>query len=173
MHNLVELLNIVLPNLTFAAIIGIVWRASAFCTSVDTKLTQLRAAVIKLEKALFKESFTETLSPVALNETGREISLEIRAIDIVERLARNVPVTDEMDAYQIKATCSDYAGQQLFEEFKDHELKLLRRVAFERGHEVKSYGTIFGILLRDYWLAKLGRAHHEVDVHDPDMPQTA
>lgn len=173
MHNLVEFWNTVLPTVTLAVIVGLAWKASAYCTNVDNKLKQLRAAVIKLEKALFKESFTETLSPIALNETGHAISEEINAAEIAERLVRNVPVTDDMDAYQIQTTCFDYARQQLFEELEDGELKLLRQVAFERGHEVKSYGTIFGIMLRDRWLAKLGKAQYEVDFHDPDLPQTA
>ena len=74
MHNLVELWNTVLPTVTFVAIVGLAWKASAYCTNVNNKLQQLRAAVIKLEKELFEESFTETLSPIGLNDTGRQIS---------------------------------------------------------------------------------------------------
>lgn len=173
MHNLVELWNTVLPTVTFAVIIGAAWKASAYCTNVDNRLKQLRAAVIKIEKHLFKESFTETLSPISLNDTGRQISNAINASAVVERIAENVQIRPGMDAYQIQTVCFDYATSTLFQRLNDAELKLVREVAFDRGHDLQSYDRIFGILLRDYWLAKLGIAHREVDIHDPDMPQTA
>jgi len=171
MHNLVELWNTVLPTVTLAMIVGLAWKASAYCTNVNNKLRQLRAAVIKVEKHLFTESFTETLSPIALNDVGRIVSEEINAEAIVARLALNVQIDADMDAYQIQSACFEYAALDLLEELDDGELKALRQVAFERGHDVRSYETIFGILLRDYWLAKLGKTPHEVDVHDPERPQ--
>ena len=172
MQNIVEFWNTVLPTLTLAVIVGLALKASAYCTNVNNKLRQLRAAVIKLEKHLFKESFTETLSPMALNDIGKEISAEINARDIVKRVAEKVPVKSNMDAYQIQTSCFEYASLHLFGDLNEAELKVLRRVAFDRGHDIGSYETIFGILLRDHWLAILGKRPHEVDIHDPDMPQT-
>ena len=170
MHNLVELWNTILPTVTLVAIVGLAWKASAYCTNVDNKLQQLRAAVIKLEKALFKESFTETLSPIALTDTGRQISEEINAKSIVARLAEKVEVGPDPDAYQIQTACFRYAEGALFKELNDAELRLLRKVAFDRGHNIESYETIFGILLRDHWLSELGKEPSEVDVHDPELP---
>ena len=170
MHNLVELWNTVLPTVTFVAIVGLAWKASAYCTNVNNKLQQLRAAVIKLEKELFEESFTETLSPIGLNDTGRQISKEINAKSIVARLAEKVEIGSDFDAYQIQTACFKYAEAILFDELDDAELRILRKVAFDRGHNIKSYKRIFGILIRDHWLSKLGREPREVDAHDPKLP---
>lgn len=170
MENFVQLWNTVLPTVTFVALLGIVWKISAYCTGINNKLSYLKAAVVRIEKRLFGESFIEALSPLKLTEGGLDFARKLEADKITTRLADKVEIKENANAYAIQQACMAFAKEELLALLNDDEKTHIELVAYNSGQSVESFMSIFGILLRDIWLARRGFPAGDVDIHVPHVP---
>ena len=130
------------------------------------KIPSLEAKV----DALWKEKYTESNSPMQLNDKGKQI-LEQSGIKEVIRRKKN----DIVKAVKAKNPENAYRAQSIIidvvKELKEKPdcIPFLEKGAFESGADVEIILFVGAVFIRDEVLKELNFNKEDIDKHDPTM----
>lgn len=116
--------------------------------------------------------FSQRRSPISLSEEGDRVSKVINAEKII---ARCWPVLQKEIKEKLDHTSNPYTIQQICFDISKHymdyldsnEIDMIKKVAFQEGHNVTNYDIIFGIMIRDKYFKENNINVSDVDKHDP------
>jgi len=137
---------------------------------IKDDISEIKAFMkVFLEKS---SEFTQTSSPRNLNEKGHEISDKINAKVIIKSqwsqiekdVKLNLKETD--NPYTIQQACFD-VGKHYSKYTTPEQFDMIKRIAFNEGHNLYDYDILFGIEIRDRYFTEHKINVREVDIHDP------
>lgn len=125
-------------------------RVNQFMETVTKEITELR----QLWFGFFGRPTITPGSPLTLTDFGKEISREAGAKDWVARVAGSLEVHDR-DPYEIQTLCFQYAEDT--GHYLDEELRVVRKIAYQRGLKTTEVRRVLAIELRDHLLELVGK----------------
>ena len=164
------------------------WKASAWKTNVENKLSNVENGLSNIEKVVEKlskkvdalyniimekygRSVDQASSPVTLSDYGKDIAGRIDVEKIVSVYADKLHrETKNMNAYQIQEHCFDFCNNKLVKDLEKKNKEFfekLSEVAFADGVDIEKITRVVGIKLRDRVLEMKDIVHAEVDQHSP------
>lgn len=171
----------VLTSLGFAlTILILVWRISRYFTRVETRIDGLDKRIDDIWRVLNKilghfsidqsdeGPVSISQSPIRLTEYGAKLADKAQAEAIIETYADKIEVAPDMNEYQIQETCFDFARLELLDIIEKTERDRIEKLVYDEGISMSEISRIFGIKMRDYHLAKLGKNVGNIDQHTPD-----
>ncbi len=174
---------IVIPLILF-----LLWKASAWKTNVENRLSNVENGLSNIEKVVEKlskqvdalynvimekygRSVDQSSSPVTLSDYGKDIASRIDVEKIVSVYADKLHrETKNMNAYQIQEHCFDFCNNKLVQDLEKKNKEFFEKlyeVAFADGVDIEKIMRVVGIELRDRVLEMKGLLHTEVDQHSP------
>ena len=117
--------------------------------AIKGEITRRIDDLIELFNARFPPLPYGTKSPIGLTDFGKEISGDVGASAIVDKLFdAMIDLTKAQTPYQIQETCFEFVKKKLLEE-KPELKEVIESCSFNRGLEVHKVLRVIGIVLRD------------------------
>ncbi len=142
--------------------------ATNWITKVNASRSMLAEFIKEIRddiKKIFERLPTPTVasqSPIRLTDLGSEIAEEIKVREWVSECAERVhDRIESKSAYDIQELCFQYAKQELTEDLKNGMIpsinsEYIKTSAYNHGLELKQVLEVFGVMLRDEMLNRLG-----------------
>lgn len=144
----------------------------------DNKMDDMKQSIMTLN-TLFQVHFNsnnplaQRQSPISLTEIGKTVVSEISAEKTITEHWKEIKKRVDKE---LKEDCNPYdiqvasfkIGDVYLEILDENEIENVKKSAFERGYDLKTYELPFGILIRDKYLRERGFAIEDVDKHDPE-----
>lgn len=148
--------------------------------SVDKLNTDLSGikddiSIIKGFITVFREAnnpFAKSQSPLSLTEIGKNVSVAIKAKDLVslhwDEIEKDFQglLNKDCNPYDIQQSAISFSGK-IFNYFTKSELNEMKLYAFREGHSLINYELLFAVHIRDIYFDKHGIHVSEVDKFDP------
>jgi hypothetical protein len=117
--------------------------------------------------------FSQRNSPISLSEAGNIVASSIEAEKIVNRcwaqLEKEIKseIEHSSNPYTIQDSCFSI-GKHFIDFLNDTELDLIKKYAYQEGHNIVNYDLVFGILIRDKYFRENNINVSDIDKHDPN-----
>lgn len=119
---------------------------------VVSKLNQVARDVVEIQRILAKNSgnqFLQSSSPIQLTKDGEKLFDRVKGPQIVKNHLDKIPIKEDMNAYEIQKTCTDFAILNLIDILPAEEKDAVQLVAYEDGIDLESILHVLGICFRD------------------------
>jgi hypothetical protein len=131
-------------------------------------------AVVDVSQFNSKQAVTQRKSPISLTEMGREIAEKLKVKDMLgrnwDKIFNNLEANiNDKNAYDIQQYCIETATIDLGAFIAKNDVDTVKQAAYKEGRPLAFYAPIFGVLIRDRYLAQKGIDISEVDRHDPNV----
>lgn len=134
----------------------------------------LKAMVDVYNRPTPPEALAKSHSPVSLTEKGKEVSENLGAEEMIAKNWEkifNILEKDVCDknAYDIQEYCIETSIVELDKFIDAASIEKVKLYAYKAGQPIAYYAPIFGISIRDRYLAEKGISVEEVDKNNPHL----
>ncbi len=143
--------------------------------SADFDKTKEDIYQIKAFMEMFRDktnSLVQRNSPLSLTEKGNKVVDDLKIKDILIKQWDNVKgkidsrLSNDHNPYDIQEACFDI-GRNYSKLLTDSEFDIVKRYAYENGHNLADYDLAFGIVLRTLYFEENNINPKDIDQNDP------
>lgn len=152
-----------------------------YIDKIDAKMDAMKddISVIKAYIELTKQSknqFTKSKSPVTLTDVGIEVSHDLEIPRLVEEYWTTIEAylgkflkesNSNSNPYDIQQAAIAVGGK-FFGWISKDELDIIKRYAYDKGHNISQYDMLVGVHIRDSYFTRHNIALSDVDKHAPN-----
>ena len=165
--------TIVIAMLTFAYKYG-KWQGEVDTDRANFNdfMTEVRSDIKQILIRLPVKPVESISSPIGLTNYGKELSEQIKALEIVEmQVDRVKDAVKGFNAYQIQEHCFAFCKNELMSELEENQVdryNQIHEVAYKEGLDLEKLTRVIALELRDKILSSLSKPHTEIDQYSPD-----
>ena len=179
-------MEITIPLLLILGFGALIWKTSKWHSGINHRMEKAENRLDKIEtrldtigddiseifKRLPAKPVESISSPIGLTDYGKELSEQIKAVEIMEmQVDRVKDAVKGFNAYQIQEHCFTFCKNELMSELKENEIDLynqIHEVAYKEGLDLEKLTRVIALELRDKILSSLSKPHTEIDQYSPD-----